>query len=71
MRTREDAWLITGEFVRVNEGSRALRGLIGLGAGVGAPVAEPSRLRAQSFVVRVQCAIFGMLWTTSLAPGLK
>jgi hypothetical protein len=33
MRTREDAWLITGEFVRVNEGSRALRGLIGLGAG--------------------------------------
>ena len=33
MRTRADAWLITGEFVRVNEGSRALRGLIGLGAG--------------------------------------
>jgi uncharacterized protein DUF4410 len=32
-RTRADAWLITGEFVRVNEGSRALRGLIGLGAG--------------------------------------
>jgi hypothetical protein len=33
MRTRADAWLITGEFVRVNEGSRALRGLVGLGAG--------------------------------------
>jgi hypothetical protein len=32
-RTRADAWLITGEFVRVNEGSRALRGLVGLGAG--------------------------------------
>jgi hypothetical protein len=32
-RTRADAWLISGEFVRVNEGSRALRGLIGLGAG--------------------------------------
>jgi Domain of unknown function (DUF4410) len=32
-RTRADAWLVTGEFVRVNEGSRALRGLIGLGAG--------------------------------------
>jgi len=31
--TRADAWLITGEFVRVNEGSRALRGLIGAGAG--------------------------------------
>ena len=31
--TRADAWLITGEFVRVNEGSRALRGLVGLGAG--------------------------------------
>ncbi len=31
--TRADAWLVTGEFVRVNEGSRALRGLIGLGAG--------------------------------------
>jgi Domain of unknown function (DUF4410) len=32
-RARADAWLISGEFVRVNEGSRALRGLIGLGAG--------------------------------------
>jgi hypothetical protein len=31
--SRADAWLITGEFVRVNEGSRALRGLVGLGAG--------------------------------------
>lgn len=31
--TRADAWLITGEFVRVNGGSRALRGLIGLGVG--------------------------------------
>ena len=30
---RADAWLVTGEFVRVSEGSRALRGLIGLGAG--------------------------------------
>src|ERR1700730_4294645 len=32
-RTRTDAWLITGEFIRVNEGSRAWRGLVGLGAG--------------------------------------
>jgi Domain of unknown function (DUF4410) len=32
-RTRANAWLITGEFVRVNQGSRVLRGLIGLGAG--------------------------------------
>jgi hypothetical protein len=31
--TRADVWLITGEFARVNQGSRALRGLIGLGAG--------------------------------------
>ena len=30
---RMDAWLVTGDFVRVNEGSRALRGLVGLGAG--------------------------------------
>ena len=30
---RADAWLITGDFVRVNQGSRALRGLVGLGAG--------------------------------------
>jgi hypothetical protein len=28
-----NAWLITGEFVRVNQGSRAFRGFIGLGAG--------------------------------------
>jgi uncharacterized protein DUF4410 len=32
-RARADAWLVTGEFVRVNGGSRALRSLIGLGAG--------------------------------------
>ena len=32
-KSRADAWLITGEFVRVNGGSRALRGLIGAGAG--------------------------------------
>jgi hypothetical protein len=30
---RADAWLITGEFVRVNGGSRELRGLVGLGLG--------------------------------------
>ena len=30
---RTSAWLITGEFVRVNGGSRELRGLIGLGLG--------------------------------------
>jgi hypothetical protein len=28
-----DAWLVTGQFVRVDQGSRALRGLIGFGAG--------------------------------------
>jgi hypothetical protein len=32
-KSRADAWLITGEFLRVNGGSRALRGLIGAGAG--------------------------------------
>jgi hypothetical protein len=32
-RTRMNAWLVKGEFVRVNQGSRALRGLVGLGAG--------------------------------------
>ena len=30
---REDAWVITGEFVKVNQGSRLLRGTIGFGAG--------------------------------------
>ena len=30
---RGDAWLITGKFDRVNQGSRALRALVGLGAG--------------------------------------
>src|ERR1700730_1191582 len=30
--SRADAWLIMGAFVRVNESSRALRGLVGLGA---------------------------------------
>lgn len=28
-----DAWLVSGQFVRVNQGSRALRALVGLGAG--------------------------------------
>jgi hypothetical protein len=32
-RARADAWLVTGQFVRVDQGSRALRGLIGFGAG--------------------------------------
>ena len=30
---RESAWLIRGEFVKVNQGSRLLRGAIGFGAG--------------------------------------
>jgi len=30
---REDAWVITGEFVRVNQGSRLLRGTLGFGLG--------------------------------------
>jgi hypothetical protein len=30
---RENAWLIRGEFVRVNQGSRLLRGAVGFGAG--------------------------------------
>jgi hypothetical protein len=30
---RENAWLIRGEFVKVNQGSRLLRGAIGFGAG--------------------------------------
>ena len=30
---RANVWLITGEFVRVNGGSRELRGLVGLGLG--------------------------------------
>jgi Domain of unknown function (DUF4410) len=32
-KSSANVWLVTGEFVRVNQGSRALRGLIGLGAG--------------------------------------
>ena len=32
-KTRQAAWLITGEFTRVNQGSRALRLILGLGAG--------------------------------------
>ena len=32
-KPRENAWLIRGQFVQVNQGSRALRGLIGFGAG--------------------------------------
>jgi hypothetical protein len=32
-RARADAWLVTGQFVRVDQGTRALRGLIGFGAG--------------------------------------
>jgi Domain of unknown function (DUF4410) len=32
-RARADVWLVTGQFVRVDQGSRALRGLIGFGAG--------------------------------------
>jgi Domain of unknown function (DUF4410) len=31
--THENAWLIRGEFVKVNQGSRLLRGAIGFGAG--------------------------------------
>jgi hypothetical protein len=30
---RESAWLLRGEFVRVNQGSRLLRGAVGFGAG--------------------------------------
>ena len=30
---RENAWLIRGEFLRVNQGSRLLRGAVGFGAG--------------------------------------
>ena len=30
---RENAWFIRGEFTRVNQGSRALRGIVGFGAG--------------------------------------
>ncbi len=30
---RENAWLIRGQFVRVNQGSRLLRGTVGFGAG--------------------------------------
>lgn len=30
---RENAWLIRGEFVKVNQGSRLLRGAVGFGAG--------------------------------------
>jgi hypothetical protein len=31
--TRQNAWLIRGEFVKVNQGSRLLRGVVGFGAG--------------------------------------
>jgi hypothetical protein len=33
LRKRQPAWLVTGEFTRVNQGSRALRIAVGLGAG--------------------------------------
>jgi Domain of unknown function (DUF4410) len=33
LRKRQPAWLITGQFTRVNQGSRALRIAVGLGAG--------------------------------------
>jgi hypothetical protein len=33
LRRRQPAWLITGRFTRVNQGSRALRIALGLGAG--------------------------------------
>jgi len=33
MDVRESAWLIRGEFVQVNQGSRLLRGVVGFGAG--------------------------------------
>jgi hypothetical protein len=33
LRKRQPAWLITGQFTRVNQGSRALRIALGLGAG--------------------------------------
>jgi hypothetical protein len=33
LRKRQPAWLITGQFIRVNQGSRALRIALGLGAG--------------------------------------
>jgi len=32
-KLHEDAWLIRGQFVQVNQGSRALRGIVGFGAG--------------------------------------
>src|ERR1700722_4400903 len=33
LRKRQPAWLLTGQFIRVNQGSRALRIALGLGAG--------------------------------------
>ncbi len=33
LRRRQRAWLITGQFTRINQGSRALRVALGLGAG--------------------------------------
>jgi hypothetical protein len=33
LRKRQPAWLITGQFIRINQGSRALRIALGLGAG--------------------------------------
>jgi hypothetical protein len=32
-KPHENAWLIKGQFVQVNQGSRALRGIVGFGAG--------------------------------------
>ena len=32
-KPHENAWVIRGEFVQVNQGSRALRGIVGFGAG--------------------------------------
>jgi len=33
MLSSQNAWLVTGEFIRVNQGSRALRAVVGFGAG--------------------------------------
>jgi hypothetical protein len=42
LRKRQPAWLITGQFTRVNQGSRALRIALGLGAG-GTKMEQPRK----------------------------
>jgi len=65
---RTDAWLVTGEFGRVNQGSRALRGLIGLGAG-GTKMETTVRVYDLSHLSRVPLLQFETSGGSNAEPG--